>query len=139
MTPPVRISLPPQVNIKSGLPAQVGSLEIQTAMLAVFSPKNKFWFLGSPLIKHHLMYIQNQRKAENIKVKKFNFSYAMSCLKSSFKIIVPNELFSHMCYRDFWLDSMVVKEFDAKIKNMKKDAQTSASTACSSCSSSSKN
>jgi len=49
-------------------------------------------------------------------VEKFYFSYAREI--SSFKITVPNELFSTICSCDFRPDSMVVKEFEAKIKGV---------------------
>jgi len=65
-----------------------------------------------------LSYIQDKTKADNIKVEKLNFSYASDI--SSFKITVPNELFFDICSADFWPDSIVVKEFEAKIKNRKK-------------------
>jgi len=53
-----------------------------------------------------------------VAVEKSNFSYARDI--SSVKIFVPNEFFSTICSCDFWSDSMVVKEFAAKIKNGKK-------------------
>jgi len=39
-------------------------------------------------------------------VEKFNFSYARDI--SSFKVTVPNELFSTIWSGDFWPDRMVV-------------------------------
>lgn len=147
--PPVSISLPPQGNIESGLPAQVGTSEIQSAgpkPLAVVPLKKQIFVSRlSPdqTSSDVLSYIQDKTKADNIKVEKFNFSYARDI--SSFKITVPNELFSTICSGDFWPDSMVVKEFEAKIKNRKKGpvgiklpsrGQTTAPSASSSSSSS---
>jgi len=68
--PPVPNSLQPQGNIESGLPAQVGTSEIQTKPIFVsrLSPDQT----SSDV----LYYIQDKTKADNIKVEKFNFSYA---------------------------------------------------------------
>jgi len=121
--PPDPISLPPQGNIESGLPAQVGTLEIQFAgpkpLALVPLKKQIFVSRLSPdkTSSDVLSYIQDKTKADNIKVEKFNFSYARDI--SSFKITVLNELFSIICSGDFWPDNMVVKEFEAKIKNRK--------------------
>jgi len=60
-------------------------------------------------------YIQDKTKADNIKVEKFNFSYARDI--SSFKITVPNDLFRPYVRVIF---GRIVKEFEAKIKNTKK-------------------
>jgi len=122
--PPVSISLPPQGNINSGLPAQVDTSEIQSAgpkPLAVVPLKREIFVSRlSPdqTSSDVLSYIQDKTKANNIKVENFNFFYARDI--SFFKITVPNELFSTICSRDFWPDSMVVKEFEANIKNRKK-------------------
>jgi len=80
--PPVPISLPPQRNIESGLTAQVGTSEIQSAgpkPLAVV-PLNKQIFVSrlsrDETLSDVLSYIQDKTKADNIKVEKCNFSYA---------------------------------------------------------------
>jgi len=95
--PPVSISLPPQGNIGSGLPAQVGTSEIQSAgpkPLAVVPLKRQIFvsrLSADQTSSDVLSYIQDKTKADTIKVEKFNFSYARDI--SSFKITVPNELF----------------------------------------------
>jgi len=122
--PPVSISLPPQGNIESGIPAQVGTSDTQSAglkPLAVVPIKKQIFvslLFPDLTLSDVLSYIQDKTKADNIKVEKFNFSYAWDI--SSFKITAPNELFSTICSGDFLADSMVVKKFEAKIKNKKK-------------------
>jgi len=71
---PVPISLPPQGNIESGLPAQVGTSEIQSAgpkPLAVI-PLKKQTFVSrlSPDQKSSDVwsYMQDKTKVDNIKV-----------------------------------------------------------------------
>jgi len=103
--PPVSISLP-----------QVDTSEIQSAWpkpLAVVPLKKQIFvsrLFPDQTSSDVLSYIQDQTKADNIKVEKFNFSYARDI--SYFKITVPNELFSTICSGDFWPDSMVVKKFE---------------------------
>jgi len=119
--PPVSISLSPQGNIESGLPAQVGTTEIQSAgpkPLAMVPLKKQIFVSQLSPDQTSSDDIQDKTKVDNIKVEKFNFSYARDV--SSFKITVPNELFSTICSGDFWPDGLVVKEFEAKINNRKK-------------------
>jgi len=78
MIPTVPISLPLQGNIESGLPAQVGTSEIQSAgpkPLAVVPIKKQIFVSLSPS-SDVLPYKQDKTKADNIKVEKFNFFYA---------------------------------------------------------------
>jgi len=144
------ISLPPQGNIETGLPAQIGTNTICRAKAPAVVPLKKQIFVSrlypDQTSSDVLSYIQDKTKADNIKVEKCNFSYAR--VISSFKITLPNEFFSTVCSGDFWPDSMVGIEFEAKIKNRKKRpvgiklpmvrGQTTAPSASSS-SSSSKN
>jgi len=87
------ISLPPQGNIESGLPAQVGTSEIQCAgpkPLAVVPLKKQIYVFRLPLDQTSsdvFSYIKDKTKTDNIKVEKFNFSYAKdqdTCPKRAF-------------------------------------------------------
>jgi len=72
--PPVSISLPPQGNIESGIPAQVGTSDTQSAglkPLAVVPIKKQIFvslLFPDLTLSDVLSYIQDKTNADNIKV-----------------------------------------------------------------------